>query len=107
MTHFTMYADPGSRPDLTVTVRPDARAQVCCHTYDDRAPIWSLSHLGIFVTITPTEAHQVDEANLAFARDLAEAANTYLADLQRHADQTDRDGTADQESSGVEAAAMT
>ena len=82
-TQFTVYMQPGKRRDVQVSVHPDNDAHASCSGYSDQAPILSVSHADISLTVTPPERSAVGEADLHFARDLAEAANTYLAEITR------------------------
>jgi hypothetical protein len=94
-TQFTVYMEPGKRRDVQVSVHPDGSAHAYCSAYADQAPILSVSHADISVTVTSPERSAVGEADLSFARDLAEAANTYLAEITRlHAEQSALSGRA-------------
>jgi hypothetical protein len=82
-TQFTVYMQPGKRRDVQVSVHPDANAHAYCSAYPDQPPILAVSHADISLTVSPPERSAVSEADLDFARDLAEAANTYLAEITR------------------------
>ena len=82
-TQFTVYMGSGMTRDVQVRVCPDDDAHVHCSAYADRAPILSVSHVDIALTVSPPERSMVGDADLYFARDLAEAANTYLAEITR------------------------
>jgi hypothetical protein len=95
-TQFTMWLAPAGGPDVSMSVRPDERAHVYCHAYRDRTPILSISHNGLSVTITPDGQDSADEANLRFAQNLADAAATYLAEVERFTtESTDSAGPGD------------
>jgi hypothetical protein len=89
-TEFSVYMIPGHAREVSVSIRPDAKAHAYCCTYADEAPILAVSHAGIGLTVTPPDRCRVDDLQLRFARDLAEAAATYVAALERlRAEQSD------------------
>ena len=90
-TQFTVYMEPGKARDVSVSVHPDDDAHAYCSAYADRAPILSVSHADVSIRVSPSEGSVIGEADLSFARDLAEAANTYLAEITRlHTHQANR-----------------
>jgi hypothetical protein len=83
--------EPGRARDVSVSVHPDRDAHAYCSAYADRAPILSISHADVSITVSPSEGSALGVADLAFARDLAEAANIYLAEMTRlYAEQDDQ-----------------
>jgi hypothetical protein len=82
-TQFTVYMQPGKARDMQVSIHPDDDAHAYCSAYADQTPILAVSHADISLTVSPPERSAVGEADLHFARDLAEAANTYLAEITR------------------------
>jgi hypothetical protein len=90
-TQFTVYMEPGKARDVSVSVHPDDDAHAYCSAYADRAPILSISHADVSIRVSPSEGSVIGAADLNFARDLAEAANTYLAEITRlHTEQADQ-----------------
>ena len=82
-TQFMVYMQPTRARDVQVMVHPDDTAHVYCSAYSDQAPIFSVSHADISLTVSAPERSAVGDADLRFARDLAEAATTYLAEITR------------------------
>jgi hypothetical protein len=82
-TQVTVYMQSGKQRDVSVSVHPDGNAHVYCSAYADHPPILTVSHADASVTVSPPERSVIGEADLSFARDLAEAANTYLAEITR------------------------
>jgi hypothetical protein len=56
----------------------------CC-TYDDAAPILTIHDGPAEVAITNPGRGEVTEEDVRFGRELAEAANLYAAELEKHA----------------------
>lgn len=82
-TQFTVYMQPGKARSVHVSVCPDDHAHAYCSAYADQAPILTVSHADVTVTVSPPERPAVGETDLYFARALAEAADTYLAEITR------------------------
>jgi hypothetical protein len=66
----------------------------CC-TYDDAAPILTINDGSADIAITNPGRGEVTEEDVRFGRLLAEAANLYAAELEKHAakDSTTAAGT--------------
>jgi hypothetical protein len=56
----------------------------CC-TYDDAAPILTIHDGPAEIAITNPGRGEVTEEDVRFGRELAEAANLYAAELEKHA----------------------
>lgn len=54
-----------------------------CHTYDDYAPILSIGTGSVTVSLTVRDSARVTKADALAARELFDAARSYLAELDR------------------------
>jgi hypothetical protein len=79
-------------------VRLTASTYIRCCTYNDAAPILTIQDGPADVTITNPSQGEVIEDDLRFGRELAQAVNLYLAELEKLAARND--GTADPDSAG-------
>jgi hypothetical protein len=79
-------------------VRLTDSTYICCCTYDDHAPILTIQDGPADITITSPGQGDVTKDDLRFGRELAQAVNRYLAELEKLAAQND--GTADPDSAG-------
>ena len=66
-------------------VRVTASTHIQCCTYADAAPILSIQDGAADITITNPGRGEVTEEDVRFGRELAEAANLYAAELEKHA----------------------
>ena len=64
-------------------LRLTGRSYLYCHTYDDHAPILSLTDEHVTVSIAVPDTGQVTEQDLAVARELAEVAVQYVTELEK------------------------
>ncbi len=65
-------------------VRLTASTWIRCCTYDDAAPILIIQDGPAEITITSPGRNEVTEDDVKFGRLLAEAANQYAAELEKH-----------------------
>jgi hypothetical protein len=79
-------------------VRLTASTYIRCCTYADAAPILAIQDGPADLTITCPGRGEVTEDDLRFGRQLAQAVNLYLAELEKLAARNDV--TADPESAG-------
>ena len=66
-------------------VRLTGSTYVHCCTYADAAPILTIQDGPADITITNPGRGEVTEEDVRFGRELAEAANLYAAELEKHA----------------------
>ena len=66
-------------------VRLTASTYIHCCTYADAAPILTITDGPADITITSPGQGKVTEQDVAFGRQLAEAAARYAAELEKHA----------------------
>jgi hypothetical protein len=71
----------GSSAQVAVYGGGDALLE--CFTYDDTCPILSIRAGGSIVTISTTGHRVADEGSVAFARNLAEQAGVFAAEVER------------------------
>jgi hypothetical protein len=79
-------------------VRLTASTWIRCCTYEDAAPILTIQDGPADITITNPGQGEITEDDLRFGRQLAQAVNLYLAELEKLAARND--GTADPGSAG-------
>ena len=86
---MTATSDVRFSADGTATVqsyvRLTASTYIHCCTYEDAAPILSIRDGATDITITNPGRGEVTEEDVRFGRELAEAANLYAAELEKHA----------------------
>src|SRR5436309_8094599 len=66
-------------------VRLTGSTWIHCCTYDDAAPILTINDGPAEITITNPGRGEVTEEDVRLGRQLAEAANQYAAELEKHA----------------------
>ena len=66
-------------------VRLTGSTWIRCCTYDDAAPILTIHDGPAEIAITNPGRGEVTEEDVRFGRELAEAANLYAAELEKHA----------------------
>ena len=66
-------------------IRLTATTWIRCCTYDDDAPILTIHDGPAEIAITNPGRGEVTEEDVRFGRELAEAANLYAAELEKHA----------------------
>ena len=64
-------------------VRLTASTYIRCCTYEDAAPILTIQDGPADITITSPGQGEVTEDDLRFGRELAQAVNLYLAELEK------------------------
>jgi hypothetical protein len=91
---MTATAEVRFGPDGQATVqsylRLTASTYVRCCTYDDAAPILTIHDGPADITITNPARGEVTADDVAFARQLAEAATRYAAELENKLAATER-----------------
>ena len=73
----------GGVTEVESRLHPTGRTYINCHTYADSAPILSIDDAHVQVTISVPDAHWITEEDVTVARQLADAAARYLAELEK------------------------
>jgi hypothetical protein len=81
-------------------VRLTASTYIHCCTYEDAAPILSIRDGATDITITNPGRGEVTEEDVQFGRQLADAVNRYMAELERLAAKNRAATAADPDSAG-------
>ena len=71
--------------EVQSSLRLTGDTYVNCYTYDDHAPILSVSDAHVTVSITVPDTSQVTADDLTWARLLAKAATRYVTELEQFA----------------------
>ena len=73
----------GGVVEVQSSLRLTGDTYVNCFTYDDQAPILSVSDAHVTVSITVPDTSQVTADDLTWARLLAKAVTRYVAELEK------------------------
>lgn len=87
-------------PRVRSYVRLTASTRIHCCTYEDAAPILTIHDGPADITITNPGRGEATQDDVAFARELADAAARYLAEVEKFATANRAATLADDESAG-------
>jgi len=82
-TDARVWFGSGGVAKVESSLRLTGHSYLYCHTYDDHAPILSVTDEHVTVSIAVPDTDQVTAEDLAVARELADTVARYVTELEK------------------------